>query len=44
MKYKVVADNGQTLVMNLMYEQAIDYANGMKEKYPENNFFVIKQE
>lgn len=44
MKYKVVADNGQTLLMNLMYEQAIDYANGMKEKYPENNFFVIKQE
>ena len=44
MKYKVVADNGQTLLMNLMYEQAIDCANGMKEKYPENNFFVIKQE
>ena len=44
MKYKVVADNGQTLLMNLMYETAIDYANSMKEKYPENNFFVIKQE
>ena len=44
MKYKVVADNGKTLLMNLMYEQAIDYANGMKEKHPENNFFVIKQE
>lgn len=43
MKYKVVADNGQTLLMNLMYEEAIEYANAMKEKYPENNFFVIKQ-
>ena len=30
--------------MNLMYEQAIDYANSMKKKYPENNFFVIKQD
>ena len=40
MKYKVVADNGQILLMNLMYEEAINYANGMKE----NNFFVIKQE
>lgn len=44
MKYKVVADNGQTLLMNLMYEEAIKYANTMKEKYPENNFFVIKQD
>ena len=44
MKYKVVADNGQTLLMNLMYKGAINYANAMKEKYPENNFFVIKQE
>lgn len=44
MKYKVVADNGQTLLMNLMYEEAVNYANGMKKKYPENNFFVIKQE
>ena len=44
MKCKVVADNGQTLLMNLMYETAIDYANSMKKKYPENNFFVIKQE
>lgn len=44
MKYKVVADNGQILLMNLMYEEAINYANGMKEKYPENKFFVIKQE
>ena len=44
MKYKVVADNGQTLLMNLMYKGAISYANAMKEKYPENNFFVIKQD
>lgn len=44
MKYKVVADNGQTLLMNLMYEEAINYANSMKKKYPENNFFVIKQD
>ena len=44
MKCKVVSDNGQTLLMNLMYEEAIDYANRMKEKHPENNFFVIKQE
>lgn len=44
MKYKVVADNGQTLLMNLMYEEAINYANAMKEKYPENDFFVIIQD
>lgn len=44
MKYKVVADNGQTLLMNLMYEEAINYANTMKEKYPENDFFVIIQD
>lgn len=31
MKYKVVADNGQTLLMNLMYEEAINYANSMKK-------------
>ena len=43
MKYKVVADNGQTLLMNLMYDEAINYANSMKKKYPENNFFVIIQ-
>ena len=44
MKYKVEADNGQTLIMNLMYEEAISFAKYMKEVYPENNFFVIKQE
>ena len=43
-KYMVVADNGQTLIMNLMYKGATNFANAMKEKYPENNFFVIKQE
>lgn len=43
-KYKVVTDNGKTLIMNLMYKGATNYANAMKEKYPKHNFFVIKQE
>lgn len=44
MKYKVVADNGQTLLMNLMYEEAIALAEKMKKRYPKNNFYVKKQE
>ena len=44
MKYKVVTVNGQTLLMNLMYEEAINYAKSMTKKYPGNIFFVIKQE
>ena len=44
MKYKVVADNGKILLMNLMYETAITFAKKMKKRYPKNNFFVIKQE
>ena len=43
MKYKVVADNGQTLLMNLMYETAITIAKKMKKRYPKNNFYVKKQ-
>ena len=43
MKYKVVADNGQTLLMNLMYETAIAFAEKMKKRYPKNNFYVKKQ-
>lgn len=44
MKCKVVADNGQTLLRNLMLDDAIKYANNMKKTYPKDNFFVIKQE
>ena len=40
MKYKVVADNGKTLLMNLMYEEAIAFAEKMKKRYPKNNFYV----
>ena len=43
-KCKVVADNGQTLLRNLMLDDAIKYANNMKKTYPKDNFFVIKQE
>ena len=43
MKYIVVADNGQTLVMNLNKEEAVVFAMKMKEIYPENNFYVRKQ-
>ena len=44
MKCKVVADNGQTLLRNLMLDDAIKYANNMKKTYPKDNFFVIKQD
>ena len=43
-KCMVVADNGQTLLRNLMLDDAIKYANNMKKTYPKDNFFVIKQE
>ena len=43
MKYIVVADNGQTLIMNLDKEEAVVFAMNMKEKYPENNFYVRRQ-
>ena len=43
MKYIVVADNGQTLEMNLDKEEAVAFAMYMKERYPENNFYVRKQ-
>ena len=43
MKYVVEADNGQTLIMNLDKEKAVDFAKYMKEMYPENNFYVKKQ-
>lgn len=43
MKYIVVADNGQTLIMNVNKEEAVVFAKEMKEIYPENNFYVRKQ-
>lgn len=43
MKYIVLADNGQTLIMNLDKEEAVVFAMEMKERYPENNFYVRKQ-
>ena len=43
MKYIVVADNGQTLIMNVNKEEAVGFAMEMKERYPENNFYVRKQ-
>ena len=43
MKYIVLADNGQTLIMNMDKEEAVVFAMGMKERYPENNFYVRKQ-
>ena len=42
MKYIVVADNGQTLIRNLDKEEAVVFAMNMKERYPENNFYVRK--
>ena len=44
MRYIVVADNGQTLIRNLDKEEAVIFAMNMKERYPENNFYVIKQD
>ena len=43
MKYIVVADNGQTLIMNLNKQEAVVFAMEMKERYPENNFYARKQ-
>ena len=44
MKYIVVADNGQTLIRNLDKEEAVVFAMNMKERYPENNFYVRKKD
>ena len=44
MKYIVVADNGQTLIRNLDKEEAGVFAMNMKERYPDNNFYVIKKD
>ena len=44
MRYIVVADNGQTLIRNLDKEEAVIFAMNMKERYPENNFYVRKQD
>lgn len=44
MKYMIVADNGQALIRNLDKEEAVVFAMNMKERYKENNFYVIKQD
>ena len=44
MRYIVVANNGQTLIRNLNKEEAVVFAMNMKERYPENNFYVRKQD
>ena len=44
MRYIVVADNGQTLIINLNKEEAVIFAMNMKKRYPENNFYVRKQD
>ena len=44
MKYMVVADNGQALMRNLDKGEAVVFAMNMKERYPENNFYVRKQD
>ena len=40
----VVADNGQSLIRNSDKEEAVVFSMNMKERYPENNFYVRKQD